>query len=167
MHPMQRRGEMPDLGASPSCQVTDAGTRPSSTSFPAHTGPSTTFSKPTTTTTPSTPSKNTDGKLTPEERRRIDFETRVAFLGFMLHTMVQMMHIDCPWHERWQRIVSIPYTFAQVAFPLSVSGQNYLQYHDHFHWVFKVGFFMFPLLRRARGTISDILFAFCSTPDSN
>lgn len=90
-------------------------------------------------------------KLTPEERRRVAFETRVAALGFTLHTLVQLQHMACPWHERWQRLVSIPYTAAQVAYPLLASGRTYLDYHDAFHWTFKMGFFTFPLLRRARG----------------
>lgn len=68
----------------------------------------------------------------------------------MLHTVVQFMHISCPWHERWQRLLSIPVSSVMWALPLTAPN-FYLRHRTFILVTFKIIFFAFPLLRKARG----------------
>jgi hypothetical protein len=68
----------------------------------------------------------------------------------MLHTAVQLMHISCPWHERWQRLLSIPVLSVIWALPLT-APQFYLEHRTYTLVACKMVFFAFPLLRKARG----------------
>ena len=88
--------------------------------------------------------------LTPAQKRNIAFERNVAFSGFMLHFMVQIAHISCPWHERWQRILSVLITTSIFLFP-TFCPETYLRYRNIFLFTFRIAFFSFPLLRKPRG----------------
>jgi hypothetical protein len=88
--------------------------------------------------------------LSEDQKRRVDFEIKVALGGFMLHLAVQIMHISCPWHERWQRLLSIPVASIMWALPLT-APEFYTRHRTAFLIIFKVIFFAFPLLRKARG----------------
>jgi len=88
--------------------------------------------------------------LTENQRRRVEFEVKVALWGFTFHTATQLMHISCPWHERWQRLLSIPVCSFVWALPLT-APHFYLRHRTFFLVIFKMIFFSFPLLRKARG----------------
>lgn len=68
----------------------------------------------------------------------------------MLHFLVQLAHVSCPWHEKWQRLLSLPVAAMVFIFP-AMAPELYLRHRDLFLLCFKVSFFSFPLLRKPKG----------------
>ena len=88
--------------------------------------------------------------LTRNESRTVAFERDVAFGGFMLHTLVQIAHLSCPWHEKWQRLFSIVYCSLGFLVP-AFFPKLYIRYRESLIFCFKIGFYSFPLLRKRKG----------------
>lgn len=80
----------------------------------------------------------------------VAFETKISFGMFLLHTLVQLAHISCPWSERWQRLLSIPCSALQFLIP-AMAPSFYIKHRDMSLLATKLMFFSFPLLRKARG----------------
>ena len=97
------------------------------------------------------PSRNSAlARLTPEQRRRLPFEQRAMLIGLTLHIATQLSHLSCPWRERWQRIVSIPVTATPYLWSL-IHPTSYFHWRELLFIIFRVVFFSFPLLRKAKG----------------
>lgn len=88
--------------------------------------------------------------LTSQEQRLVSFEARVGMMVFVLHFITQVAHLSCPWHERWQRLLSLPVAVAPGACAL-LAPRWYIRHRWVVLVAFKVAFFAFPLLRQARG----------------
>lgn len=88
--------------------------------------------------------------LTPAEKRTVVFERDIAFWGVLLHTLVQCAHMNCVWSERWQQLLSIPFSSISFLVP-TFFPRFYITHRDAFLFLFKVGFFSFPLLRKPKG----------------
>ena len=88
--------------------------------------------------------------LRTHDAQRVAFDIKMSLGGFLLHTLVQIAHISCPWHERWQRLLSIPVSALQCLIPALAPG-FYMKHRDMSLIMTKLAFFSFPLLRQARG----------------
>lgn len=88
--------------------------------------------------------------LTPSQRRELAIARQLGATSCLVHTIVQLMHLKCPWSERWQRLLSIPVTGLGWAVP-ALAPHFYLRRRHWFTFAHRVAFFMFPLLRKPKG----------------
>lgn len=93
--------------------------------------------------------------LSPQERQQLSFDCSMSLLGFFLHTFTQLNHLSCPWEERWQRLLSIPFS-GSVFIVIQLFPHFFIKYREFYLIVFKLLWFSFPLLRKPKG-IQDVL----------
>lgn len=89
-------------------------------------------------------------QLSSDDRLLISFETKASFFGFILHTLTQISHLNCPWSEKWQRLLSIFISVFPWLWP-SLHQKSYIKHRVKFIVLFRLIYFAFPLLRKARG----------------
>lgn len=87
---------------------------------------------------------------TSRELHRAAFESRIFLMGFLLHVFTQIHYLSCPWNERWQRLLSIPVSGAPLVFA-ALYPHTYVMYREAIMVVFKLIWYAFPLLRKAKG----------------
>ena len=88
--------------------------------------------------------------LSSSQKHELAVHTKLALTGLILHTLTQLAHINCPWPERWQRILSIPVPGLLWAWP-QLAPRIYLKYRNWIQAVVCIVFFNFPLLRKPKG----------------
>ncbi|KAL4419852.1 hypothetical protein ABPG75_006950 [Micractinium tetrahymenae] len=86
--------------------------------------------------------------------QEVRFDRHLALCSFTLHTATQFMSLlawaSLPGSERFQRVLSI--FFAASMYVLhTVAPVTYLRWRAHSLGLYRIAFFAFPLLRKARG----------------
>lgn len=99
---------------------------------------------------PSTQQISAAVSMSADAAQVVAFDIKMSFGGFLLHFLVQLAHISCPWSERWQRLLSLPVSAMQFLIP-ALAPAFYIKHRDMNLFATKMAFFSFPLLRKARG----------------